>query len=56
MLLKKLAGVFNVALERMWRAYKMHPGIYEANLRCDTRFQRAFTVCGCVFKEITLVD
>ena len=24
--------------------------------RCDTRFQRAFTQCCCVFKEITLVD
>jgi hypothetical protein len=24
-------------------------------LRCDTRFQRAFTACCCVFKEITLV-
>jgi len=23
-------------------------------LRCDTRFQRAFTACGCVFKVITL--
>ncbi len=24
-------------------------------LRCDERFTHAFTVCGCVFKEITLV-
>ncbi len=24
-------------------------------LRCDTRFQRAFTGCGCVFKVIMLV-
>jgi len=24
-------------------------------LRCDSRFQRAFTACICVFKEITLV-
>ncbi len=24
-------------------------------LRCDTRFPRAFTACGCVFKVITLV-
>jgi len=24
-------------------------------LRCDNRFQRAFTACSCVFKEITLV-
>ncbi len=24
-------------------------------LRRDTRFQHAFTACGCVFKEITLV-
>jgi len=24
-------------------------------LRCDTRFQRAFAACGCVFKVITLV-
>jgi len=24
-------------------------------LRCDERFMHAFTACGCVFKEITLV-
>jgi len=24
-------------------------------LNCDSRFQRAFTACSCVFKEITLV-
>jgi len=24
-------------------------------LRCDERFTHAFTACGCVFKEITLV-
>jgi len=24
-------------------------------LRCDTRFQRAFTACSCIFKVITLV-
>jgi len=24
-------------------------------LRCDGRFTHAFTACGCVFKEITLV-
>jgi hypothetical protein len=24
-------------------------------LSCDSRFQRAFTACSCVFKEITLV-
>jgi hypothetical protein len=24
-------------------------------LRCDDRFTHAFTACGCVFKEITLV-
>jgi len=24
-------------------------------LRCDSRFQRAFTACSCVFKEITLI-
>ncbi len=24
-------------------------------LSCDSRLQRAFTACGCVFKEITLV-
>jgi hypothetical protein len=24
-------------------------------LRCDERFAHAFTACGCVFKEITLV-
>ncbi len=23
-------------------------------LRCDERFTHAFTVCGCVFKEMTL--
>jgi len=25
-------------------------------LRCDSRFQHAFTACSCVFKKITLVD
>jgi len=25
-------------------------------LRCDERFMHAVTACGCVFKEITLVD
>jgi hypothetical protein len=25
-------------------------------LRCDERFTHAFTACGCVFNEITLVD
>jgi len=24
-------------------------------LRCNSRFQRAFTVCNCIFKVITLV-
>ncbi len=24
-------------------------------LSCDERFMHAFTACGCVFKEITLV-
>jgi hypothetical protein len=24
-------------------------------MRCDERFMHAFTACGCVFKEITLV-
>jgi hypothetical protein len=24
-------------------------------LRCDSRFQRAFTACSCVFKVINLV-
>ena len=24
-------------------------------LSCDSRFQRAFTTCCCVFKEVTLV-
>jgi len=24
-------------------------------LRCNTRFQRAFTACGCFYKVITLV-
>jgi hypothetical protein len=25
-------------------------------LRCDTRFQRAFTACSCVFEVITLIS
>jgi len=25
-------------------------------LSCDSRFQRAFTACSCVFKVITLVS
>jgi len=27
----------------------------ELKLRCDSRFQRAFTACSCVFKLITLI-
>jgi len=27
----------------------------QLKLSCDSRLQRAFTACGCVFKEITLV-
>jgi len=27
----------------------------EIKLRCDSRFQRAFTACSCVFKVITLI-
>ncbi len=29
--------------------------IKKVKLRCDERFMHAFTTCGCVFKEITLV-
>jgi len=29
--------------------------LYEIKLRCDERLTHAFTACGCVFKEITLV-
>jgi len=29
--------------------------ISSLKLRCDERFTHAFTACGCVFKEITLV-
>jgi len=28
----------------------------QLKLRCDERFTHAFTACGCIFKEITLVD
>jgi len=28
---------------------------YGLKLRCDERFTHAFTACGCVLKEITLV-
>jgi len=28
---------------------------HKLKLRCDTRFQRAFTACSCVFKVITMV-
>jgi len=30
-------------------------GKKNVKLRCDERFTHAFTACGCVFKEITLV-
>ncbi len=30
-------------------------GYSSFKLRCDDRFTHAFTACGCVFKEITLV-
>ncbi len=37
----------------------IEPGQVKTNLslklRCDSRFQRAFTACGCDFKVITLV-
>jgi hypothetical protein len=29
--------------------------IFDLKLSCDSRFQRAFTACNCVFKVITLV-
>jgi hypothetical protein len=34
---------------------KIEIEISPLNLRCDERFTHAFTACGCVFKEITLV-
>ncbi len=27
----------------------------KVKLRCDTRFQRAFTACGCVYKGVMLI-
>jgi len=29
--------------------------LMQFKLRCDSRFQRAFTGCSCVFKVITLI-
>ncbi len=29
--------------------------MFKPKLRCDSRFQRAFTACGCVFKVFTLI-
>jgi len=34
---------------------KMQVWIINLKLSCDSRFQRAFTACVCVFKVITLV-
>jgi len=30
-------------------------GSFTLKLSCDSRFQRAFTACSCVFKVITLI-
>ncbi len=32
-----------------------HNGGLNLKMRCDERFTHAFSACGCVFKEITLV-
>ena len=29
--------------------------VFVSKLRCDEHFMDAFTECGCIFKEITLV-
>jgi len=35
--------------------FKVVQVVYILKLRCDSRFQRAFTACSCVFKVITLI-
>ncbi len=35
--------------------FYMFGGKMKLKLGCDSRFQRAFTACSCVFKVITLV-
>jgi len=44
-------GLLNVSM--LWSLSVERPNV---KLRCDERFTHAFTACGCVFKEITLVD
>jgi len=48
--------IYSTYLSLLNRAKVPFPHYVERNkLRCDTRFQRAFTTCSCVFKVITLV-
>jgi len=55
---KTLAHTCNFDPVFRWKDYvwnkKFNKKIH-LKLRCDTRFQRAFTACVCVFKVITLV-
>jgi len=36
--------------------YKLQIQPWYLKLRCDERFMHAFAACGCVLKEIALVD
>jgi len=43
-----------IAASRLHKGNRRLVSIF-IKLRCDERFTHAFTACGCVFKEITLV-
>jgi len=48
------AIVPNDAKYRLGKHQKLK-AVVSIKQRCDERFTHAFTACGCVFKEITLV-
>ncbi len=50
-----LEMVVNSGLTASAKNWKLIWFLLSLKLRCDTRFQRVFTACGCVFKVITLV-
>jgi len=49
--LVNVTNIFPTAISPIWFCQN----IQSLKLSCDSRFQRAFTACSCVFKVITLV-
>jgi len=52
--LSVVSFINKLRLEKLKTFVNFGPKLY-VKLRCDTRFQRSFTACGCIFKEITLL-